>query len=129
MPEAVGADEEHDEDGGVVHGVHHGAGRERMEAQARDAQHHADGEEHGERRKGVGQLSAMQHGEADAGDDGGEDQGGHAPSRVGNVIVSLRTLGIPIYLGIKVRAHPMGDASPETRLPMANPLMTVLRGT
>ena len=89
MAEAIGADKEHDKDGGVVHGVHHGAGRERMEAQARDAQHHADGEEHAERRKGVCQLCAVQHGETDAGDNGGEDQGRPAPLRIGRTKLSI----------------------------------------
>ncbi len=71
---AAGGDEGDEEDGGVVADVDEGGGHDGAEAEADVAEDERDAEEKDEDGPGEGGLLAVEEGEEDAGEDGGEDE-------------------------------------------------------
>jgi len=74
VAEAAGGDEEEGEDGRVVADVDEGGGHHGAEAEADVAENEGDTEEEEEDRPGESCLEAVDEGEEDAGEDGGEDE-------------------------------------------------------
>src|ERR1700733_9969964 len=73
---AVGGDEGGEEDGGVVAGVDQCGGYDRAQAEANVTENERDAEEQDQDRPGETGLLAVERGEEDAGEDGGEDERG-----------------------------------------------------
>src|SRR5258708_21579060 len=83
VAEAAGDDEGEDEDGGVVADVDEGGGHDGAEAEENVAENERDAEEKDEDGPGEGGLLAVEGGEEDAGEDGGEDERGAGEFVVG----------------------------------------------
>ena len=76
MAVASGGDEEGEEDGEVVAGVDEGGAGDGVGADADEGEGEGDAEEEDEGGPGEGHLLAVEEGEEDAGEDGGEDERG-----------------------------------------------------
>src|SRR5260370_4124016 len=87
VAEAAGDEEGEDEDRGVVAEVDQGGGHDGGEAEADVAEDERDGEEKDEDGPGEGGLLAVEGGEEDAGEDGGEDERGAGELVVGALLL------------------------------------------